>query len=119
MLRHLLWVVVALMPSTTAAEPVEAFVGTWALERGFEADAYIVASSGAQGDYLICFNSGNVRAVMVSAGDETSTLARGACTVFSPRPDHGVVLDFWDHASDLPEHGVALGTFRVIMPATD
>lgn len=117
--RITLLMALVVSPTTIAAEIEQAPVGTWTLEQGFGAATYVLASRGSQGDFLICFNSGNVRAVMVSVGSHSSVLARGSCTVFSPETDHGIVVDFHAGPSNMPEHSVALGSFRVILPAED
>jgi len=112
--RVLLPIVVAALPATIQADPSQGLGGTWTLEPNLGQAAYLLASRGTDGDFLICFNSGNVRTVVVSAGPENSTLARGSCTVFSPSEDQGIVVDFRPGATEMPEHSVALGTFRVI-----
>ena len=89
--------------------------GKWALDARLPAGAYMLASGGTQGTYLICFDAGNVRQVQVAVGDERSVLARGSCTVFSPGQDNGIVLDLTGGAAPHVEDGVALGTFRVIL----
>ena len=116
--RIVLSVALLVSPTTISAEVERAPAGTWTLEHGFGAATYVLASRGSHGDFLICFNTGNVRAVVVSAAAESSILARGSCTVFSPDPDHGIVVDFHNGPSNVPAHSVALGSFRVILPRT-
>jgi hypothetical protein len=45
-------------------------------------------------------------------------LARGACTVFAPSAEAGIDLGFAE-AGGAPEHSVAVGTFRVMLPAEE
>jgi hypothetical protein len=77
---------------------------------------YRLASSGASGDFLICFDTGNVRRVAVSVGDERSVLARGSCTVFAPTAENGITLGFGAADGGASDRSVAVGTFRVILP---
>jgi hypothetical protein len=66
------------LPLAVAADAGRTVAGTWTLEQGAADAAYRLASRGVSGDFLICFDSGNVRRVAVAVGDERSVLARGA-----------------------------------------
>ncbi|MFP4239892.1 MAG: hypothetical protein ACLFRZ_11380 [Rhodosalinus sp.] len=98
------------------ADASRTVAGTWTLERGTSETDYRLASRGASGDFLICFDTGNVRRVAVSVGDELSVLSRGACTVFAPTGENGIVLDFAADEGGASDRSVAVGTFRVILP---
>lgn len=115
-LRYALSVAFAGAAGTTLAEVRPAAVGTWAIEQGLGEAGYVLAARGIRGDFLICFNSGNVRTIVVATGAETSVLARGSCTVFRPSAESGVVVDFPAHDVPAPEQPVALGTFTMIVP---
>ncbi len=102
-------------PLAAAAEIDSSVSGTWALERDIPENAYVLAGRGALGNYLICFDAGNVGRVVVAVGGERSVLARGSCTLFAPTAENGIVVNFDDEA----ESGVALGTFRMILQVDD
>ncbi len=102
-------------PLTAAAEIDSSVSGTWALERGIPENAYVLAARGAPGNYLICFDAGNVGRVVVAAGGERSVLARGSCTLFAATAENAIVVNFDDAA----ESSVALGTFRMILQVDD
>lgn len=101
------------LPAVGLAETPAILGGNWTLDHGSSGAQYRLASRGTAGDFLICFEAGNMRQVTVSVGDETSVLARGACTVFAPTAEDGVILDF---VAEATEHSVALGSFRLIPP---
>jgi hypothetical protein len=104
------------LPAVAAAESGTTVAGTWTLEHGPPAADYRLASRGASGDYLICFDSGNVRRVAVSVGEERSVLARGSCTVFAPTAEDGIVVRFAGGGGERAARSVAVGTFRMILP---
>ncbi|WP_372890983.1 hypothetical protein [Rhodosalinus sp.] len=103
------------LPAVVMADAGRTVAGTWTLEQGPAAADYRLASRGVSGEFLICFDSGNVRRVAVAVGEERSVLARGACTVFAPSDDAGIDLGFAE-GEGTQEHGVAVGSFRVILP---
>lgn len=107
----------ASLPTGATAEQV--VTGTWTLETNVGEGGYMLASRNATGQYLICFTSGTVRTVVVAAGLDESRLARGSCTVFVPTEDRGIVVDFPEAGSAPDERTVALGTFSVILPASE
>lgn len=106
------------LPLAVAADAGRTVAGTWTLEQRAAAGDYRLASRGVSGDFLICFDSGNVRRVAVAVGEERSVLPRGACTVFAPSDDAGIDLGFAE-GEGTQEHGVAVGSFRMILPAED
>ena len=106
------------VPGPTLAQSVPSVSGTWALDPDLAAASYVLAARGTPGTFLICFDSGNVRRIVVAVGDDRSHLARGSCTVLLPTPDDGIVVDF-AAAADQSPHGIALGTFQVILPKED
>lgn len=106
---------VAILSFPASAEVGLVVSGKWTLDAKLTAGAYMLASGGAQGSYLICFDAGNVPQVQVAVGDERSVLARGSCTVFSPRQDNGIILDLTGDAALPVDDRVALGTFRLIL----
>lgn len=107
------------LPAAVSAEALNSVAGNWALEQGAVEADYRLASRGASGDFLICFDSGNVRRVAVSVGEERSVLSRGSCTVFAPTAEEGISVGFQTAEGDLPGRGVAVGTFRMILPPAD
>lgn len=116
-LRNGAAMVVLAAAATTHAHADAVLSGTWALEAEVGGGAYMLASSGAEDRFLICFSSGNVRSVVVATGGERSALARGSCTVFAPSQENGIVVDFASGGASA-DNGVALGTF-VIVPDED
>lgn len=118
MLRFAFALGLCALPLAVAADAGRTVAGTWTLEQGPAAAAYRLASRGVSGDFLICFDSGNVRRVAVAVGEERSVLSRGACTVFASTAEAGIDLGFAEDGG-APEHGVAVGTFRVMLPAEE
>ncbi|KPQ19158.1 MAG: hypothetical protein HLUCCA24_02650 [Rhodobacteraceae bacterium HLUCCA24] len=107
------------LPAAVAADASRTVAGTWTLEHDLSDGDYRLASRGTSGDFLICFDAGNVHRVAVTVGQERSVLSRGSCTVFAPTAENGIILGFASRESAQSGHGVALGTFRVILPPSD
>lgn len=118
-LRALAFVGGVCAPSTMFAQNEHGLFGTWALASDLSNATYRLASSGVEGSFLICFDTGNVPTVVVSSGSEDSVLTRGSCTVFSAASEHGIIVDFVDAAADSAAHATALGTFRLMPPPRD
>lgn len=116
MWRALQLVVLCAIPGPSLADPMRSVGGTWSLDTGVAGAVYMLASRGTVGNFVICFEAGNVGRVAVMTGDEKSLLARGSCTVFASSPDHGIVVDFASLAADDTPKPVAVGTFRVVPP---
>lgn len=122
MSRYSILACVAALFATQAAaleKPLPPVEGTWALQSEIASNAYVLASRGVVGVYLICFEAGNVRSVAVAVGEERSVLARGSCTMFAPSQQDGIVVGFADDNTVLPSRPVALGSFQVIIEPTE
>jgi hypothetical protein len=116
MVRYALAIGLLCCPAQLYAGDLRETGGKWSVDDRYGDAEYLIASSGASGDFLVCFEAGTVRTVKVAVGQEQSQLSRGACTVFAPTQDNGIVLDTPGRgAREAP--GIALGTFRVIRPA--
>jgi hypothetical protein len=105
-------------PATILAESEHSALGNWVLDQGTSDAAYVLASSGVEGSFLICFDAGNVPAIKVSTGNENSFLTRGSCTVFSTANGQAIVVDFAEQVDAALAHATALGTFRFMLAAT-
>lgn len=101
-------------PAFAAETALSSVSGTWALEQASTENAYVLASRGAVGDYLICFDAGNVRLVTVAVGEERSVLSRGSCTVFAPTGEDGIIVGFAEAEGQI-DRPIALGSFKWIV----
>jgi hypothetical protein len=116
MVRYALVIGALCCPAHAFAETVQAPRGEWSVDDRSGGSEYLIASSGASGDFLVCFEAGTVRTVKFAVGQEQSHLSRGACTVFAPTQENGIVLGTIK-AGENRRPGIALGTFQVIRPA--